>query len=438
MLVDGATSGKFDVIPVKIKSGGSGYEFDASKKTEVALDVATDKLDESIGRDPTVKPGASNSDASAAKAAAKTALTPSVAITAFSDSRHSTAVADGATSKDGKLYLKFTLSDSSTNFVVGDIAVSGGALSGFTGSRTEYEAVFTPTGTSKVDTKINVAKDKFTNDYYGNTAATEFNWTFDPNNGLEDGDIVKETDRSGNPTGKLLMLDIESKDNPIKYTLVPVEKDSGGNWVYESGNASSKVYGISGLSDTQFIEKIGSTPTGTGDNISDSVALSILKAAGVMVSIHGDEKGGSKAFTAGTYDASDSLQTIDSDGVGWVLKGVKSFGETSTAKGERGIDMDYFALTNSPSSPKLASGQKYKITVADETWNGSDTGNIQQVSVLTQNGRDVELTQGGSTSSSGVAAGAAEFTADGNSYYFLEIMGKDGEDAQYSVFLDVV
>jgi hypothetical protein len=158
-----------------------------------------------------------------------------------------------------------------------------------------------------------------------------------------------------------------------------------------------------------------------------------------MVSIHGDEKGGSKAFTAGTYDASDNI-TPDSDGVGWILKGVKSFGETTTSKAEVSgrPDMDYFALINSPSSLKLTGGQKYKITVADEKWNGSDTGNIEQVSVLKQNGSDVELTQSGSTSTSGVAAGDAEFTADGSSDYYLEIMGKAGEDAQYSVFLDIV
>ena len=34
LIVDGATSGKFDVIPVKIKSGSSGYEFEASRTPE--------------------------------------------------------------------------------------------------------------------------------------------------------------------------------------------------------------------------------------------------------------------------------------------------------------------------------------------------------------------------------------------------------------------
>ncbi len=432
LIVDGATSGKFDVIPVKIKSGGSGYEFDVSKKTEVATNVAADKLSESIGRDPTKKADASTSDASTAVTAAKTALSPSVVITAFnngSSTRADYAVADGATSNDGKLYLKFTLSDSSTDFVVGDITVTGGTLSNFTGNRTDYTAELTPSGSSKVDTTINVAKDKFTNDYFGNTAATEFNWKYDPDNGLKDGDIVKEVDSNGDPTGKFLLLDIEAANTPTIYTLTPVKKD-GSNWIYESANAGSKAGGY-GLSDLNLAREIGPKPTGQGESVSDSAALTILKAAGVMVSIHGDEKGGSKAFSAGAHDASDSLSSPDSDGLGWILKGVKAFGETTAANGVefRGAktDIDLFALINSPSTPKLTGSQKYKVTVAKEAWDGSDNGKtVDLFKVLKGN------------SSTNVADSDNEFTADGTSDYFLQINGKADEDAQYSVFLDIV
>ncbi len=440
LIVDGATSGKFDVIPVKVKSGGSGYEFDVSKKTEVATDVAADKLSESIGRDPTKKADASNSDATTAVAAAKTALSPSVTITAFnngSSTRSEYAVADGATSNDGKLYLKFTLSAPSTDFTAGDITVTGGTLgSTFTAVADtrgmEYTAEFTPSGSGKVATTINVAKDKFTNEYFGNTAATEFNWTFDPDNGLKDGDIVKETNRDGDLTGKFLLLDIEATDTPTKYTVVPVKKD-GSNWVYESTNAASKAGGY-GLSDIALISEVGPKPTGTGESVSDSAALTILKAAGVMVSIHGDEKGGSKAFSAGTHDASDnlSLSSPDSDGIGWIQKGVKAFGETTAANGVdvRGgkIDTDVFALLDlsSPTSTKLKA-QEYKITIANEKWDG--TGSNNDIA-------DFKVTKatGGST----ILNGANKFTPDGSSDYFLSIWGEADQDAQYSVILDLV
>ena len=431
LIVNSATSGKFDVIPVKIKSGGSGYEFDASKKTETAGGVTAEKLAESIGRDPTKKADASNSDATTAVAAAKTALSPSVTITAFnnaSSTRSEYAVADGTTSNDGKIYLKFTLSDRSLDFEVGDITVTGGTLSSFTGSNDTYTAMFTPTGSNKVATTINVANDKFTNEYFGNTAATEFNWTFDPDNGLKDGDVVKEVDNNGDATGKLLLLDIDSTDTPTKYTLVPVKKD-GSNWVYESANAASKAGGF-GLSDRALISEIGLKPTGTGESVSDSAALTILKAAGVMVSIHGDEKGGSKAFSAGTYDASDSLSSPDSDGIGWILKGVKAFGETTTAKASPSgrPDVDYFKLINSPTSSDLASGQKYKVAVVKEAWDGSDNGKLIDFFKVVK----------GTSSATNVADSNNEFTADGSSDYFLQIVGKSGEDAQYSVFLDIV
>ncbi|MBT3796445.1 MAG: T9SS type A sorting domain-containing protein, partial [Candidatus Marinimicrobia bacterium] len=86
---------------------------------------------------------------------------------------------DGATSKDGTLTITFTASEATTNFVVEDITVSGGALSSFSAtSSTVYTATFTPSASGA--TTIDVAANKFT-DAVGNnnTAATQFNWTYD-------------------------------------------------------------------------------------------------------------------------------------------------------------------------------------------------------------------------------------------------------------------
>ena len=49
--------------------------------------------------------------------------------------------------------------------------------------------------------------------------------------------------------------------------------------------------------------------------------------------------------------------------------------------------------------------------------------------VKDQGGNNVSITKSGND---------YQFTADGNSYYFLEIMGVSGEDAQYSMILDIV
>ena len=103
---------------------------------------------------------------------------PTMTITATNSDNQ--AVSDGATSKDGALLVTFTSSEATTNFVVGDITVSGGTLSNFAASSsTVYTATFTPSGAGA--TTIDVASSKFT-DAAGNnnTAATQFNWTYDP------------------------------------------------------------------------------------------------------------------------------------------------------------------------------------------------------------------------------------------------------------------
>ncbi|SVC67430.1 uncharacterized protein METZ01_LOCUS320284, partial [marine metagenome] len=83
------------------------------------------------------------------------------------------------TTNDGTLTVTFTSSEATSNFVVGDITVSGGALSSFSAtSSTVYTATFTPSASGA--TTIDVAASTFT-DAVGNnnTAATQFNWTYD-------------------------------------------------------------------------------------------------------------------------------------------------------------------------------------------------------------------------------------------------------------------
>ena len=73
----------------------------------------------------------------------------------------------------------FTSSKATTNFVIGDITVVGGALSSFNAaSSTVYTATFTPSGNGAKT--IDVAGGAFTDSVgNNNTAATQFNWTYD-------------------------------------------------------------------------------------------------------------------------------------------------------------------------------------------------------------------------------------------------------------------
>jgi len=103
-------------------------------------------------------------------------LRPTMAITAVNGS--SSAVSDGSTTNDATLTVTFTSSASTSNFVVGDVTVSGGALSSFSGSGTTYTATFTPSADGA--TTIDVAAGAFTDaSGYSNAAATQYNWTYD-------------------------------------------------------------------------------------------------------------------------------------------------------------------------------------------------------------------------------------------------------------------
>ncbi|MBT3439450.1 MAG: autotransporter outer membrane beta-barrel domain-containing protein [Gammaproteobacteria bacterium] len=100
------------------------------------------------------------------------ATSPTMAIT-------SAEVTDGATSDDSTLAMTFTTSKATSNFVVGDISVNGGALSSFNAtSSTVYTATFTPSGDGAKT--IDVAAGAFTDSVSNNnTAATQFNWTYE-------------------------------------------------------------------------------------------------------------------------------------------------------------------------------------------------------------------------------------------------------------------
>jgi subtilisin-like proprotein convertase family protein len=68
----------------------------------------------------------------------------------------------GTIGSGGSALVTFTLSEPATNFAVGDVAVTGGSLAGFTGSGTSYTATFTPTAGFTGSAEIAVAAGAFT------------------------------------------------------------------------------------------------------------------------------------------------------------------------------------------------------------------------------------------------------------------------------------
>ena len=122
---------------------------------------------------------ATGPNAGTAVTSATGSVTASLDTTAPTMAITSAEVSDGGTSNDATLSLTFTSSKPTTNFAVGDITVSGGALSSFAAtSTTVYTATFTPS--SDGATTIDVAASTFTDAASNNnTAAPQFNWTYD-------------------------------------------------------------------------------------------------------------------------------------------------------------------------------------------------------------------------------------------------------------------
>jgi len=101
---------------------------------------------------------------------------PTMTITATNGSN---AVSDGSTTNDGTLTVTFTSSKATTDFAEGDISVDNGDLSDFSStSSTVYTVTFTPTadGAATIDVEAAGFADYAGND---NTAAAQFNWTYD-------------------------------------------------------------------------------------------------------------------------------------------------------------------------------------------------------------------------------------------------------------------
>ncbi|UOQ53600.1 Ig-like domain-containing protein [Hymenobacter cellulosivorans] len=89
----------------------------------------------------------------------------------------STAGASGTTTSTSPLPFTVTFSETVTGFVAGDVTVTNGTISGFSGSGTTYSFNVTPpgSGTVTVNVPANVAQDAASN---FNTAATQFTFNY--------------------------------------------------------------------------------------------------------------------------------------------------------------------------------------------------------------------------------------------------------------------
>ena len=178
--------------------------------------------------------------------------------------------------------LTFTLSESSTNFAAANVTVTGGTLSGFTGSGTSYTASFTPTASSTTAATIDVSAAKFT-DAAGNsnTGATQLSLAVDTvaptltvsgvdisdDNGTSATDFI--TDAANQTITGTLSSALASGD--ILYGSV----DNGSNWT----------------DITNMVNSTGINWTGATISASSSIVFKVIDAAGNTGSSTGSQAG---------------------------------------------------------------------------------------------------------------------------------------------------
>ena len=110
--------------------------------------------------------------------ASKDNVGPTVVITAMDDAVSGNSVSDGSRTNYSTIHVIFTFSESTSNFILGDITVGNGTMNSFSGSGNLYTATFTPDDDQATTINVNagVCTDRSSN---SNIASSQFNMTND-------------------------------------------------------------------------------------------------------------------------------------------------------------------------------------------------------------------------------------------------------------------
>ena len=167
----------------------------ASGSGTASISVAANRFTDSAGN---------NNTASTALSIVWNANLPSVNIT---------RAGSGAAGTGQTITLTFELSEISVNFTAADITVSAGTISGFTGSGTNYSAVWTPPANATGTASVSVAAAKFTDSAgNNNTASTTLSISYDT------APVVTTTDPSMAASNNTVPTGVST---PVVTTTVP-------------------------------------------------------------------------------------------------------------------------------------------------------------------------------------------------------------------------
>jgi len=156
-----ASSGASVDVTVSSITGAGTLALDLNANTDLVDDYGNGNNNDGFGYTPPFTGGGSH---------AVDRVAPTIGISA---NKASLKAGETAT-------LTFTLSEAASNFTASDVAVTGGTLSGFSGSGASYSATFTPSTNSTAAATVDVAAAAFTDAAgNGNTAATQLSMAVD-------------------------------------------------------------------------------------------------------------------------------------------------------------------------------------------------------------------------------------------------------------------
>ena len=232
--------------------------FTPSSNGSTSIDVAQNKFTDTAGN---------NNTAATQFTWTYDSVAPTINITA---SDGSNAVEDGATTNDNSIFLTFTTSEATATFAIGDITVSGGAISNFEAtSSTVYTATFTPSANGA--TTVDVAQGTFIDAAgNGNTAATQFNWTYDT---IAPTGVITAT----NSSGTTIASGSTSNDTQITLLVTGNEVATGldiEDFIITGNGALSDLTGVNATQVSVVL-----TPTGPGEITVTIPANTVVDAA---------------------------------------------------------------------------------------------------------------------------------------------------------------
>ncbi|KKE80797.1 hypothetical protein N481_19260, partial [Pseudoalteromonas luteoviolacea S4047-1] len=205
-------------------SSSNGGTSTTGNGTVTSASQTISNIDLSALNDGTLTLSVSLTDTAGNAAAEVTATseldTSSPSVTTFSASDTALKVGETAT-------VTIVLSESSNNFTVDDVSVTGGSLSNFTAtSGTQYSVVFTPSENSEADATLDILADKFT-DSAGN-----------PNTAAQQ--ITLSIDTSA-PAGQAVNIDqtLINRDNESALSFSLTGLESSGTFTYSISDANN-------------------------------------------------------------------------------------------------------------------------------------------------------------------------------------------------------